>query len=144
MRNRRHNSGFGTGVHSYANNSSVNIINVTNITNVTNVTKATKVSAGYGYPARRRRQKRRDRLTLPSKKAPKLQRFCASGGLLDYDVAARMGEGELCEEAAKVIGYNAKGLARDVSDIGGGLCKAAGCVAGGLFGVLEAFVNAWD
>ena len=52
-----------------------------------------------------------------------------------------MGEGELCEEAAKVIGHNARGLARDVADIGGGLCRG---VIGGLFGVIGAFVDAWD
>ena len=80
---------------------------------------------------------------LPSereRRVPKLQRFCATGGLLDRDVVAGMSEGKLCEEAVKVIGYNARGLARDVADIGGGLCRG---LAGGLLGVLEAFVDAW-
>lgn len=139
MRNRRHNSGFGTGVQSYANNSSVNITNITNITRVSNF-----MVSGHSGMLRKRRPKKERRLVLPSereRRPPKLQRFCATGGLLDYDVAARMGEGELCEEAAKVIGHNARGLARDVSEIGGGLCRAVGCVVGGIF---EAFVNAWD
>ena len=83
---------------------------------------------------------------LPSKmrerrSPPRLQRFCATGGLLDYGVAAGMSEGKLCEEAVNVIGYNAKGLARDVADIGGGLCRG---LAGGLIGVLKAFVDAWE
>ena len=69
---------------------------------------------------------------------------CATGGLLDYDVAARMSRGKLCEEAVNVIGHNARGLARDISSIGGGLCKAAGCIVGGLFEAIEAFVDDRD
>jgi hypothetical protein len=61
--------------------------------------------------------------------------------MLDQDVAARMSEGELCEEAVNVIGHNAKGLAHDVSAIGGGIVKG---VVGGLFGIVGAFVDAWD
>ena len=143
MRNRSHDRRHSRlGVQSYASNSNVNITNITNITRVSNF----MVSGNSGMP-RKRRPKKERRLVLPSereKRPPKLQRFCATGGLLDYDVAAGMSEGELCEEAVNVIGYNARGLARDVSEIGGGLCRAAGCVAGGLFGVFEAFVNAWD
>ena len=140
MRNRRHRSGLK--IQSYANNSNVNITNITNITRVSNF----MVSGHSGMP-RKRRPKKERRLVLPSereRRPPKLQRFCATGGLLDYDVAAGMSEGELCEEAVNVIGHNARGLARDVSNIGGGLCRAAGCVVGGLFGVLEAFVDAWE
>jgi hypothetical protein len=140
MRNRRHISGLG--IQSYANNSNVNITNITNITKVSNFI----VSGHAGIP-RKRRPKKEHRLVLPSereRRTPKLQRFCATGGLLDYNVAAGMSEGELCEEAVNVIGHNARGLARDVSEIGGGLCRAVGCVVGGLFGVLEAFVDAWE
>ena len=103
--------------------------------------------SGHPVMPRKRRPKKERRLVLPSereRRPPKLQRFCATGGLLDYDVAAKMSEGELCEEAVNVISHNARGLAHDLSDIGGGLCKAAGCIAGGLFGVIEAFVDAWD
>lgn len=143
MRNRRHRSGLK--IQSYANNSNVNITNVTNITKVSNFI----VPGAYGpvRSTKRGRHKKERRLALPSereRRPPKLQRFCATGGLLDYDVAAGMSEGELCEEAVNVIGHNARGLARDVSDIGGGLCRAAGCIAGGLFGVFEAFVDAWE
>ena len=140
MRNRRHRSGLG--IQSYANNSNVNITNVTNITKVSNF-----MVSGHSWMPRKRRSKKERRFILPSereRRQPKLQRFCATGGLLDYDVAAGMSEGELCEEAVNVIGHNARGLARDVSDIGGGLCRAAGCIAGGLFGVFEAFVDAWE
>lgn len=104
------------------------------------------VSGHSGNP-RKRRPKKERRLVLPSereRRPPKLQRFCATGGLLDYNVAARMSKGELCEEAVNVIGHNAKGLARDLFDIGGGLCRTVGCVAVGLFGVVEAFVDAWE
>ncbi len=138
----RHNG--RSGVQSYANNSNVNITNITNITRVSNVTR---ISGTSGWPSNRRWPKKERRLVLPSereRRAPKLQRFCATGGLLDRDVVAGMSEGKLCEEAVKVIGYNARGLARDVADIGGGLCRAVGCLAGGLFGVLEAFVDAWE
>ena len=141
MRNRRNRSGIG--IKSYANNSNVNITNVTNITKVSNFIISGK-SGMNGRPNKIGRNKKERRIMLQSdreRRPPKLQRFCATGGLLDYDVAARMSEGELCEESVKVIGHNARGLARDVSDIGCGLCRLAGCVVGGLFGVLEAFVD---
>ena len=144
MRNRRHRSGLG--IQSYANNSNVNITNITNITKVSNF-MVSGISEMQGRPTKIGRHKKGRSPALPSereRRTPKLQRFCATGGLLDYDVAARMSEGELCKEAVNVIGHNARGLARDVSDIGGGLCRAAGCVVGGLFGVLEAFVDAWE
>jgi hypothetical protein len=137
MRNRRHRSGLG--IQSYANNSNVNITNVTNITKVSNF-----IVSGHSGMPRKRRPKKERRLVLPSereKRPPKLQRFCATGGLLDYDVASRMSEGELCEEAVNVISHNARGLARDVSDIGCGLCRAACGIVGGLF---RAFVDAWE
>ena len=146
MRNRSHSGRFSrldVQSYSYAGNSNVNITNITNITKVSNF----NVSGNHGMPPKRRPPKKERRLVLPSereRRAPKLQRFCATCGLLDRDVVYGMSEGELCEEAVKALGYNARGLARDVSDIGGGLCRAAGCIAGGLFGVLEAFVNAWD
>ena len=144
MRNRRNRSGLK--FQSYANNSNVNITNITNITKAPNF----MLSGGNrmkGRPHEKKKKKKGRRHVLPSERemrTPKLQRFCATGGLLDYDVAAGMSEGELCEEAVNVIGYNARGLARNVSDIGGGLCRAAGCIAGGLFGVFEAFVDAWE
>ena len=144
MRNRRHRSGLG--FQSYANNSNVNITNITNITKVSNF-MVSGTSGMKGRPPKIGRHKKGRRPALPSereRRPPKLQRFCATGGLLDHDVAAGMSEGELCEEAVNVIGHNARGLARNVSDIGGGLCKAAGCFAGGLFVALEAFVDAWE
>jgi hypothetical protein len=144
MRNRRHRSGLG--IQSYANNSNVNITNVTNITKVSNfMVSGTSGTHGRLPKSCMHKKGRRNELYGGrERRPPKLQRFCASGGLLDHDVVAGMSEGELCEEAVKVIGHNARGLARDVSDIGGGLCRAAGCVVGGLFGVLEAFVDAWE
>ena len=144
MRNRRNRSGLK--FQSYANNSNVNITNITNITKVSNF-MVSGTSGMNGRPHKIGSHKKGRRHVLPSERemrTPKLQRFCATGGLLDYDVAAGMSEGELCEEAVNVIGHNARGLARDVSNIGGGLCRAAGCVVGGLFGVLEAFVDAWE
>lgn len=144
MRNRRNRSGLK--FQSYANNSNVNITNITNITKVSNF-MVSGTSGMNGRPHKIGSHKKGRRHVLPSEREmrpPKLQRFCSTGGLLDCDVAAGMSEGELCEEAVNVIGYNARGLARDVSNIGGGLCRAAGCVVGGLFGVLEAFVDAWE
>ena len=144
MRNRRNRSGLK--FQSYANNSNVNITNITNITKVSNF-MVSETSGMNGRPHKIGSHKKGRRYVLPGEREirpPKLQRFCATGGLLDYDVAAGMSEGELCEEAVNVIGYNARGLARNVSDIGGGLCRAAGCIAGGLFGVIEAFVDAWE
>ena len=144
MRNRRHRSGLK--IQSYANNSNVNITNITNITKVSNF-MVSGISGMNGRPTKIGGHKKVRRNELHGgreRRPPKLQRFCATGGLLDYDVAAGMSEGELCEEAVNVISHNARGLARDVSGIGGGLCRAAGCVVGGLFGVLEVFVDAWE
>lgn len=98
-----------------------------------------------GRPPKIGRYKKELRSTFPSereRRPPKLQRFCATGGLLDYNVAAKMSEGELCEEAVKVIGHNARGLARDVYDMGGGLCKVACGIIGGIFGFIETVVDA--
>ena len=144
MRNRRNRSGLK--FKSYANNSNVNITNITNITKVSNF-MVSGTSGMNGRPHKIGSHKNGRRNVLSSEREmrqPKLQRFCETVGLLDYDVAAGMSEGELCEEAVNVIGHNARGLARNVSDIGGGLCRAAGCIAGGLFGVFEAFVDAWE
>ena len=148
-RGNRRKQGQFSGVHGvYAgNNASVNITNITNVTNVTRVTHVARSSFGQSGASFRKR--RRDRgnprpIDSPAEIPPKLQRFCASGGLLDYDVAAGMDGGELCDEAVKVIGHNARGLARDVSDIGGGLCRGVGCVAGGVLGFFEAVLSAWE
>lgn len=64
---------------------------------------------------------------------PKLFRFCASGGLLDRDVAARMSSGEMCSEAAKVAGYAARGLVSSV----GGVVKGVFQIAGALISALK-------
>ena len=144
MRNRRNRSGLR--FQSYANNSNVNITNTTNITKVSNF-MVSGASGMKGRPHKIGSHEKGRRHVLPGERGmrhPKLQRFCATGGVLDYDVAYGMSEGELCEESVNVIGHNARGLALDVSNIGGGLCRAAGCVVGGLFGVLEAFVDAWE
>ena len=117
---RRHNGRYGVQSYSYAEDSNVNITNITRVSNF--------MVSGHSVMPRKRRPKKERRLVLPSereRRPPKLQRFCATGGLLDYDVAAKMSEGELCEEAVNVISHNARGLAHDLSDIGGGLCKAA-------------------
>lgn len=108
-------------------------VNITN--NYTSVTNVTSVSGTYGRPYKRhgghKHQKQR------ADRPPKLQRFCATGGLLDYNVAARMDSPELCVEAAKVVGYNAKGLARSLGNMGRDAC---GC-AEGLFECATAIVR---
>lgn len=144
MRNRRHRS--GQKIQSYANNSNVNITNVTHITKVSNfiVSGTSGINGRPTKIGRRKKVRRNDLHGGCERRPPKLQRFCATGGLLDYDVAARMSRGKLCEEAVNVIGHNARGLARDVSAIGGGLCKAAGCIVGGLFEAIEALVDDRD
>ena len=111
-------------------NAPVNITN--NITNITSVTNVTRVTGAYGGFARKHHGRKNAK--RHADRPPKLQRFCATGGLLDYKVAARMDSAELCVEAAKVVGYNAKGLARDVGNICGGVCDG---VAGMLCGTVD-------
>lgn len=57
--------------------------------------------------------------------------------MIDYNVASKMDSPELCVEAAKVVGYNAAGLAHDIRGIGAGACK---CV-GGVITVASALVR---
>lgn len=108
-------------------------MNITNITNVTSVTNTASVSSGFHG---RRRGKWHGR---HKERPPKLQRFCSTLGLADRGVVKRMNSGELCHEAVKGLCYNARGVARDVRDIGGGLCNAA---CGFVGGVMDAIVTA--
>lgn len=91
---------------------------VTNVTNVTNV-KVTNVNTGgvavpYKWHGQsgRRRHKRED--WHREERKPKLLRYCASCGLLDQHVVARMSHEEACLESMNVLGYAAKGLVRDL------------------------------
>lgn len=80
-----------------------NTINVTNVTNVTSVTTGWHGSAG-------RKRLRMNR--SGSERKPKLYRFCASGGLLDQDVASGMTDRELCDGFVDVGSYAMKGIGR--------------------------------
>lgn len=135
---RYRNSCRGYGAYGNMPAPNLTVNNITNVTNVThvNVTKV-KGCKPFAHHGRKHRGGKRER-------PPKLWRFASSCGLLDQDVVYRMDTGELMAESAKGIGYAARGLAKDVSDIGGGLCRAAGCVASGVLGVFEAFLDAWE
>ena len=113
---------------------------VNNYTNITNVTVHNHSSHGGsygGYHGRKHVHHRHDRHERP----PKLTRFLASGGLLDYDKAARMSDGELMDESAKVLAYGAKGfahsvggIASDLGRVGKSLCGIAVAIGDAIFG----------
>lgn len=116
-----------------------NTVNVTNVTNVTHVTNVSSPSGWWGGHGKSHRHgggkgKRRD------ERPPKLTRFCASCGLLDRNVVAKMDEGEMFGEAAKVCGYAARNLARETKEI---VCGLAGCAVDftrGAFKLIGAFI----
>ena len=115
-------------------------INVTKVTNITNVTNVTHVGMGHGG-WHKYGHRHGGHSGLRRERPPKLTRFLGSCGLLDRDVAARMDSGELCCESAKVVGYAAKGIARDVRDVGSGLCGAAKCLFDGVCDTLGALFS---
>lgn len=80
----------------------------------------------FGGSSRRRNEHGKGFGNGRKDRPPKLSRFCASGGLLDQDVAARMSSGEMCFEAAKVTGYAARGLASSVRGMAKGVFQFAG------------------
>lgn len=88
----------------------VNIVNITNVTNVTNVSYTRQ-------PRIQRRQWERGR----REDRPRLLRFCASGGLLDRDVAYGMDEGEMMTEASKLASHGFKGMASSLRGVGNGI-----------------------
>ena len=110
--------------------------NITNVTNVTNV----HVDGGGAWKHRKHEHKRRDRPSERRECPPKLFRFCSSCGILDQDVAWKMSDSQMCQEAANVIGYSARGLtdcvcqgAREVSHHLGVAARGVGQIFEGLF-----------
>ena len=99
--------------------------------------KAMSKFRSYNYGGSAMKHHGRKHAKRHADRPPKLQRFCATCGLMDYNVAARMDSAELCVEAAKVVGYNAKGLARDLGNIG----KSAFECAEGVLGCATALVR---
>lgn len=97
---------------------------VTNVTNITNVVAHPHFNGGKHHFKHCHREHER------TEKPPKLARFCASGGLLDQDVAMRMSGGELFSGIAAVGGYAARGVVkhtgniiRNNRDLGEGICE---------------------
>ena len=70
---------------------------------------------------------------------PKLFRFCASGGLLDQDVAARMSRGEMMKEAGHCIGYAVKGLGTSVGNMASSIARGTGQMATGICKLVGTF-----
>ena len=109
-------------------------INITNVTNVTNVTVHGRPS--YGEHGRHKHAggrglKNHDR-------PPSLVRFCGTCGLLDYDKAARMDDGQMLDESAKVVAYGCRGLARSTGNIASHLGGAAKCLCGAFVAIGDA------
>lgn len=113
-------------------NAAVNVTNNHNYTNITHVSQTNWSHVGF-----RKKHGGHKQANRSADHSPKLQRFCATCGLLDYNVAARMDSPELCVEAAKVVGYNAVGLARNLENMGRGVGE---CV-GGVITVASALVR---
>lgn len=135
----RGNTGYRyNGVYgNYMPNGNITVNNITNITNITNVVACPLT---YGRRKQHHNHKIHDRKRNEAEKPPKLTRFCASGGLLDYDVAASMSDGELFSESLAVAGYGFRGAARHAGNIinsGGDLIRDIGGMGDGLFKVAE-------
>lgn len=141
---RHRNKGYKRNdvVPYHQNHMNANTINVTNVTNITNVTQVNHVES-YSTGVKRK-HKRRKRFYGMSERPPKLTRFCASGGLLDYDKASRMDEGEICEEAAKVTSYAARGLSRSSGRFAGSAVNCVGGFAKSVCQVFGAIFDAFD
>lgn len=107
---------------------------VTNVTNITNVVAHPHFNGGKHHFKHCHRKHER------TEKPPKLARFCASGGLLDQDVAMRMSGGEIFSGIAAVGGYAARGVVkhagniiRNNRDLGDGACQ----IVGNAFGIVK-------
>jgi len=128
----RHGRHGRHGRHVHVNANTINMTN--NVTNVTNVTQIAQVSgngwnkkrlrSGNGYCGKRERK-------------PRLLRFCASGGLLDQDVAERMSGREMCDGFVEVGSYAAKGLGRTMGKLADDMGRHAKSFSNNLLGILE-------
>lgn len=120
----------------------INYNNVTNVTNVTNVnvSKTSFHSGGIPWKHKKRHGKgggygnRRNR-------TPKLLRFCASGGFLDYGKASRMGRGEMCREASNVVHHSVSGLSSCAGRIASNARRSARTIASGIRDIVGAFFS---
>lgn len=105
--------------------------------NVVNVTQLTRIDAGRGGWHGKKHCHGGHCLKRHGH-PPKMLRYCASCGLLDQHVATRMSHGELCGEAANVIGNAAKGPSSNV----GNMARSIGGIASCSFGVAKCVVGA--
>ena len=111
------------GYSNYYQAHTVNITNVTNITTVTHSHSHSHGSHGHGHGRKHVHHDRHDR-------PPKLTRFCATCGLLDYDKASRMSDGQMLDESANVVAYGCRGLAHSTGKIASNLGVAAKSLCG--------------
>ena len=68
---------------------------------------------------------------------PRLLRFFATGGLVDQDVAARMGTGEFWDEGVRLVSYGARGIRSSLSGMarhGQDIARGVADIVGALFG----------
>lgn len=121
---------------------SINIsnVNITNVTNVTNVS-STSFHTGCGHWKHKRRKGKRGKFGKRGNHAPKLIRFCASGGFLDYDKASRMSKREMCHEATNVVRHSVRGLSSCAGVFASSAGKAARSIAGGIHDMVSAFFS---
>lgn len=92
-------------------------------------------SAGFG-DGRWKGRKRKDRKGGKGRK-PRLLGFFATGGILDRDVAARMGTGEFWDEGTRLISHGARGIRSNLAGMGWGgkrIAKGFAGIARALFG----------
>lgn len=112
-------------------------VNVTNVTN--NVTQVSHVSGCS--PRKFGKRKRRHGGKGKNDRNPKLLRYCASGGLLDQDVAYGMSDKELCDGFVNVGAYAVRGFASTADawtrDVGRGMRK----IGSSIMGLLECYLS---
>ena len=137
---RRNRNGYGGGYTpgrwGFQGSMNAQTINITNVTNVSQI-----VSAGHGgesFHGRKHKHGRGERSDgAASNRNPRLLRFCASGGLLDRDVAESMSNRELCDGFVEVGSYAVKGLGRTAKKWAGNMGHHARGLFGSLFRMVE-------
>ena len=134
---RRHKRHGGMARDLSLSQSCINASTV-NITNVTNVAQV--VNCG-GRPKWHKHKRRDEGYNGKHDRKPKLLRYCASGGIIDHDVAEDMSNGELCDGFVEVGSYAAKGLKRTASKWAGDMGHHARGFFGSLFGIVEKYLS---
>ena len=138
---RRRHKGHGRFSRDFRLSQSCINASTVNITNVTNVTQVVQAGCCVGSAKRHKHERRGEGDDGRRERRPKLLRYCASGGILDRDVAESMSNGELCDGFADVGSYAAKGLKRTAYKWASDMGRHARGFFGSLFGIAEKYMS---